>query len=85
MGRMVSVEIECCEPCGSLDTAIATQRELLETCEARLDGVRLKTGDGGVFSVAAEDEVGFDDAEHGTEIQLEAIVGAVAEQVPGEA
>ncbi len=80
---MVSVDIEYCVPCGHLDRAADTQRELLETFGRRLDGVRLTTGDGGVFKVAVDDELVWDKAEDGYD--LEAIVDAVGDRVSAEA
>lgn len=82
---MVTVEIEFCVPCGLLDPAIETQRELLETFGRDLEGVRLTTGHGGVFRISADDELVFDSAEHGGEVDLEAIVGAVDERIAAEA
>lgn len=51
-----SVEIEYCVPCGHLDRAMATQRAILETFERRVEGVKRKTGDGGVFTIRVDDE-----------------------------
>lgn len=51
-----SVEIEYCVPCGHLNRAIDTQRAILEQFGRRLDGVRLKTGHGGVFTIRVGDE-----------------------------
>lgn len=76
---MVSVEIEYCVPCGHLGTAIDTQRALLDRFGRRLDGVRLKTGDGGVFTVAVNGELVWDKAESGYD--LDAIVEAVDDRV----
>jgi len=57
---MTSVEIQYCVPCGHLDRAIATQRHLLEKFGQQLDGVRLKTGDAGVFKVWVNGDQVFD-------------------------
>lgn len=78
---MVTVEIEYCVPCGLLDPAIDTQRELLETFGRDLDGVRLTTGHGGVFRVLVDDELVFDRDEHGGGIDLDAISSTVEERV----
>ena len=80
---MTSVEIEYCVPCGHLDTAIDTQRALLETFGRRLDGVRLKTGEAGVFKVRVDGELVFDKADSGYDLDtiveaVEARVGAAA-------
>ena len=81
---MTTVEIEYCVPCGLLDPAVETQRELLETFGRDLDGVRLATGHGGVFKVSVDDELVFDKAEHGNEIDLDVILEAVDTRVPAE-
>ena len=82
---MVSVKIEYCVPCGLLDPALQTQRELLETFGRDLDEVCLKTGHGGVFKVSVGDDLVFDKAAHGNEIALDAIVDAVDNRVSAEA
>ena len=74
---MTTVEIEYCVPCGLLDPAIETQRELLETFGRDLEGVRLTTGHGGVFKVTVGDDLVFDRAEHGTEIDIDGIAEEV--------
>lgn len=51
-----SVEIEYCVPCGHLNRAIDTQRVILEHFGRQVDGVRLKTGHGGVFTIWVDDE-----------------------------
>lgn len=55
-----SIEIEYCVPCGHLDKAIDTQRSILDHFGRRLDGVRLKTGQGGIFTIRVEDEEIYD-------------------------
>lgn len=82
---MVTVEIEYCVPCGLLEPAVTTQRDLLETFGEDLDGVRLTTGDSGVFRVFVDDELVFDKAEHGNDIDLDAISGAVDDRIAAEA
>lgn len=82
---MVTVEIEYCVPCGLLGPAVTTQRELLDEFGRELDGVRLTTGHGGVFKVAVDDDVVFDKAEHGNEIDIDAIVEAVDDRVAATA
>ncbi|MGA7271447.1 MAG: Rdx family protein [Acidimicrobiia bacterium] len=54
----VGVEIEYCVPCGHLTRAIETQREILERFGRQIDGVYLKTGHGGVFTIRVDgDEI----------------------------
>ncbi|MGH8870631.1 MAG: SelT/SelW/SelH family protein [Acidimicrobiia bacterium] len=52
----IGVEIEYCVPCGHLDRAIDTQRAILQEFGRRIDGVRLKTGHGGVFTIRVDQE-----------------------------
>lgn len=58
-----SVEIEYCVPCGHLNRAIDTQRAILEHFGREVDGVRLKTGHGGVFTIRVDQEQIFDKTE----------------------
>lgn len=76
---MADVEIQYCVPCGHLDRAIETQRRLLTEFGQSLDGVRLKTGEGGVFTVAVDGEKIFDKKE--TAYDLEAITAGVASRI----
>jgi len=62
---MTDVEIEYCVPCGHLPRALDVQEDILEEFGLQLDGVRLKTGDGGVFKVSADGEVLYDKSEDG--------------------
>jgi selenoprotein W-related protein len=55
-----SVEIEYCVPCGHLNRAIDTQRAILERFGRQVDGVRLKTGHRGVFTIRVDDEQIYD-------------------------
>lgn len=57
---MSNVEIEYCVPCGHLERAIETQRALLNHFGSDLDGVRLKTGQGGVFTIRVDAETIYD-------------------------
>lgn len=54
------VEIEYCVPCGHLDRAIETQRSILEHFGRRIEGVALKTGESGVFTIRADGEEIYD-------------------------
>lgn len=62
---MSDVEIEYCVPCGHLDRAQELQHAILSEFGQRVDGVRLKTGDGGVFVVRVDGETVFDKSEEG--------------------
>ena len=65
---MTTVEIEYCVPCGLLDRAIETQRQLLAEYGQRLDAVTLRTGDGGVFVVRVDGDVILDTDERGYDV-----------------
>jgi selenoprotein W-related protein len=56
----VSVEIEYCVPCGHLNRAIDTQQAILERFGGQVDGVRLRTGHGGVFTIRVDDKQIYD-------------------------
>ncbi len=51
------IEIEYCVPCDYLERAIDAQRTLLDALGQSLEAVTLKTGDKGVFTFRANDEV----------------------------
>jgi len=51
-----TVEIQYCVPCGHLPRAQDVQKSILERFGQKLDGVKLKTGDGGVFKVRVDGE-----------------------------
>lgn len=56
----MDVEIEYCVPCGHLDRAIRTQKDLLEAYGNRLDTVALRTGSGGVFTIRVDGQQVWD-------------------------
>ncbi|MGH3441277.1 MAG: SelT/SelW/SelH family protein [Nitriliruptorales bacterium] len=64
----MNVEIEYCVPCGHLDRAITTQRELLETFGQELETVSLRTGEGGVFKIRIEGEQVLDAKQDGYDL-----------------
>lgn len=76
---MTTVEIEYCVPCGLLDRAIETQRELLAEYGQRLDAVTLRTGDGGVFVVRADGDVILDTDVRGYD--MDEIADAVGDRI----
>lgn len=82
---MAAIEIEYCVPCGLLDAAIKTQRELLSQYGRDLDGIRLTPGHGGVFKVFVDGELVFDKDNHGNEIDLDIIGEAVDDRIAAEA
>lgn len=66
----MEIEIEYCVPCGHLDRAIDTQRELLETYGRDLDEVTLRTGHGGVFKVRIDDDLVLDAQQDGFDLAV---------------
>lgn len=62
------VEIEYCVPCGHLDRAVETQRELLNAYGRQLEGVLLRTGHSGVFKVRIDDELVLDAQQEGFDL-----------------
>lgn len=62
-----NIEIEYCVPCGHLNRAIDTQRAILEAFGRDVDGVRLKTGHGGVFTIRVDDHQIYDNT-HGFDL-----------------
>lgn len=62
------LEVEYCVPCGHLDRAVEAQRELLSTYGRQLDGVYLRTGEGGVFKIRVDDEVVLDAQQDGSDL-----------------
>lgn len=76
---MTHVEIEYCVPCGRLPRAQDLQEAILEAFGERVDRVALVTGDSGVFTVRADDELVFDKAED--DYDESAIVDDVGDRV----
>jgi selenoprotein W-related protein len=74
---MTKVTIEYCVPCGLLDSAIDTERALLEEFGQEIDEVRLRTGHGGVFKIHVDDETVFDKDGSGGKLALPEIKNAV--------
>lgn len=68
------VEIEYCVPCGHLDRAINTQKSILEHFGRDIDGVKLKTGHGGVFTIRVDGEEIYDKSQG---FDLDRIIGEI--------
>ncbi len=51
-----TVEIHYCVPCGHLPRAQDIQKSILERFGQKVDGVKLKTGDSGIFKIRVADE-----------------------------
>lgn len=78
---MVTVEIEYCVPCGLVDRAVNVQRELLEEFGRATDGVRLTGGHRDVFEGNVDGDLVFDESDHGTEFDLDAISADVKDRI----
>lgn len=53
----IDVQIQYCVPCGHLPRAQDIQKTILERFGERIDGVKLKTGNSGVFKIWAGQEL----------------------------
>lgn len=73
-----TVEIQYCVPCGHLNRAIDVQKAILERFGQQIDGVKLKTGDKGIFKirVGAEEIYGKPDP-----FDLDTVLASIAERV----
>lgn len=76
---MAHVEIHYCVPCGLLPPALEVQERLLSSLGQELEGVTLRTGHGGVFTVSVDGQQVFDQAEDGYD--PEAILAAVKQRL----
>lgn len=72
------VEIEYCVPCGHLDRAIDTQKSILEHFGRDLDGAKLKTGHGGIFTIRVDGEEIYDNSQG---FDLDRIVSEIESRV----
>lgn len=59
-GPMSQVEIEYCEPCGTLGMAVEVRERLRESCGGAFDGVEFVAGDHGTFRVRVDGAVAYD-------------------------
>ncbi len=69
-----NVEIEYCVPCGHLNRAIETQKSILEHFGRDIDGVKLKTGQGGIFTIRVDGEEIYDNSQG---FELDQIIGEI--------
>lgn len=74
-----TVQIEYCVPCGHLPRAMDVQKSILERFGQRVEGVKLKTGEGGVFVVSVGDEVVYAKP---AEFQLDAVLSEIERMTP---
>jgi selenoprotein W-related protein len=73
-----TIEIEYCVPCNYLPRAIDAQRAILERFGERIDGVKLKTGASGVFTIRVDGEQVYAKPE---EFNIEAVIDGIAGRV----
>lgn len=79
---MTAIEIEYCVPCGLLSPALKTEQALLDEFGQEVDGVTLRPGHGGVFTIRVDDEVVWDKDVHGGDLDLNLVADAVRERTP---
>ncbi len=65
---MSEIEIEYCVPCGLLPRAEEVGHALLSRLGRRIDALRMKPGEGGVFRVSVGDEPIFDKRRDGYDV-----------------
>lgn len=73
-----TVEIQYCVPCGHLPRAIDVQKTILERFGQRLDGVKLQTGDSGIFKIRID---GHEIYSKPAEFDLDAILQTIEARV----
>ncbi|HET8984648.1 MAG TPA: Rdx family protein [Trueperaceae bacterium] len=73
-----TVEIEYCVPCNYLPRAIDAQKAILERFGQRIDGVKLKTGASGVFTIRVDGEQVYSKPE---EFNIDAVIDGIAGRV----
>ena len=73
-----TVEIEYCVPCNYLPRAMDAQKAILEHFGQKLDGVKLKTGTAGVFTIRVGDEQVYSKPD---EFSIDAVIGVIAERI----
>ena len=76
-----TIEIEYCVPCGHLPRAMDVQRSILERFGQRVEGVKLKTGEGGVFVISVGDEVVYRKPD---EFDLGAVMQEIERRAPAK-
>lgn len=76
---MSEVEIEYCVECGLLPKAEQTEHAVLEAYGRKLDGLRLKPGHGGVFTVRVDGGVVYDKSNEAFDV--DSIVGKVGSRL----
>lgn len=73
-----TIEIEYCVPCNYLPRALDAQKAILEHFGQRLDGVKLKTGAAGVFTISIDGEQLYSKPE---EFDIDSVIDGIARRV----
>ncbi len=73
-----TVEIQYCVPCGHLNRAIDVQKAILERFGQQIDGVKLKTGDKGIFKIRVDGEEIYGKPDP---FDLDAVISTIAARV----
>ncbi len=78
MSDLSTVEIQYCVPCGHLERAVDVQKSILGHFGQKIDGVKLKTGDKGIFKIRVD---GVEIYSKPDPFDLDAVIGSIAERV----
>lgn len=73
-----TVEIQYCVPCGHLPRAMDVQKAILERFGQQIEGVKLKTGEGGVFKIWVGGEQIYSKPE---QFDLDAVISTIEARV----
>ena len=73
-----TVEIEYCVPCNYLPRAMDASRAILERFGQKIEGVKLKTGAAGVFTIRVDGEQVYTKPE---EFDIAAVMDGIAGRV----
>lgn len=78
MPDLATIEIQYCVPCGHLERAVDIQKSILTHFGQKIDGVKLKTGDKGVFKIRVDDVEIYSKPDP---FDLDAVIGSISERV----
>ena len=73
-----TIEIEYCVPCNYLPRAMDAQKAILERFGQTIDGVKLKTGAAGVFTIRVDGEQVYSKPE---EFDIASVLDGIAGRV----
>lgn len=78
MSQPATVEIQYCVPCGHLERAVDVQKAILTHFGQKIDGVKLKTGDSGIFKIRVNGEEIYSKPDP---FDIDAVIGTIAQKV----